>query len=134
MLAVRNAAIAGVVLTAILLTFVGPAHAGWPGWSRHWGHGWSDGYHAGSGYYTGRGAVMHSSMHSSSPLPGPSWTVPLAQPFTEGEPLPAAWPPGATPQGRHDRSGSSKLRGASLFRQAGEGSSVTVSGHAAGGL
>src|SRR5689334_8035692 len=107
---VRTYVIRVMILTAALLTNVSPARAGWPAWSRYWGHGWSDGYHS------GEFLRPHDSQHRGTGLP---WLPSAAGPFPEGEPLPAQWP-----QARHNRSGSAQQRGSSLFRQAGEGSSI----------
>lgn len=105
------------VAAVALLTLMPAASAEIPhAFGRYHGTGWSDGYHSHAACPPKR-RLLH---HSSAPAPAsvPWWTIPAP----DAEPLapPSHHYPGATR--------NFPPTGPSLFRQPGEGSSVTVAG------
>jgi hypothetical protein len=110
-----------IMLAAALVTIVPPAQAAWP-WGRQGGLGWGDGYHAACSP-----PPHFRKAHCGSSAP--SWAEPLPDSLPEAHSLPHGWP-----DARHAPPAAARLRGSSLLRQPGEGSSVLISGHAAAGM
>jgi hypothetical protein len=121
----RNLLTFSLFLTALVFPVTPVARAAWPHQlGRHGGHGWSDGYHARNHCPPRRNPTCP---HCSPPAPW--WAIPAAEPAPQVEPLPPA-----AGHARYYPGQPAPPRGPSLFRQAGEGSSVLVTGHAAAGL
>ena len=110
-----------IIIAAMAPPIAPPTQAGWPGWGRYWGHGWGDGYHS------GKTPPPHA-RHNHHGRSAPYWAILSSDPFPLSQPDSTS-----DPQARHSRPAGAS-RGSSLFRRAGEGSSVLASGHAAASL
>ena len=101
------------LVMAIVTFAVHAGHAGEPIHSlgRHYGHGWSDGYHSHAACPPQR-HILHSPPPAAKPIPW--WMIPAGA----AEPL----PPPASKEPATSRSSPSS--GPSLFRQPGEGSTT----------
>jgi len=123
--AMRNLLTFSLLLAALVFPMTRVARAAWPHqMGRHAGLGWSDGYHA-----RNHCPPRHNPVGPHCAPPAPWWAIPAAEPIPQVEPLPPA-----AGQARFYRGQPASPRGPSLFRQAGEGSSILASGHAAAGL
>jgi hypothetical protein len=98
-----------IAAAVTLVAMARPAVADWHGVGRHWGLGWSDGYHARNACPPRRG------IHHHGETAVPWWAIPAA----DGEPLPH---PAAARKVSAAR--PTHPDGPTLFRQPGEGSSV----------
>jgi len=121
----RNLPIFSLLLAVLVLPLTTVALAAWPHQAgRHTGYGWSDGYHARNHCPPRRNPAGR---HGSPAMPW--WAIPAGEPAPQVEPLPPA-----SGQARFYSGQPASPRGPSLFRQAGEDSSIFVTGHSAAGL
>jgi hypothetical protein len=104
-----------------VVSIVPTVRAQWhPGVGRCLGVGWGDGYHSHTACPP-KGHILHHPHPGSAQAPVPWWKIPAAEGPRQAEPLPI--PASSDPTGAP----SSPPAGPSLFRQPGEGSSVSTS-------